>query len=133
MINNIDKIDKMFHSSYEAKMLYLSCAYFGEEVTIIFEENDICNNIFRLVNCYKSNISHKVDYAKNRPYRDTDKNQIPFRLNDWNVVIEDELCKINLIAHPLYLEFWCKDIQFEQMKKEEMDNFISNNSSNLLI
>lgn len=132
MINNIDKVDKMLHSSYEAKMLYLSCAYFGEEVTIIFEDNDIYNNIYKMVDCYKTNISHIVDYAKNKPYRDMEKNQIPFRLNDWNVVIEDGLYKINLTAHPLYLEFWCKDIQLDKMKKEEMDNFISNNSSNLL-
>lgn len=47
--------------------------------------------------------------------------ELPFYLVNWNIEIENELYMIKLVAHPMYIEIWCKDIKTYKIRQDEFD------------
>lgn len=114
-------IHNYIYQSYESEVVYLKIQYFGEEVTIICEDKPENYIVYKFSNCYKTDVSHNIDYPKNKMYKDQNIRELPFYLVDWNIEIEKELYIIKLVAHPIYIEIWCKDIKTYKITKDAYD------------
>lgn len=115
------KIEKLYY--WDAKIVHLSVEYFGDEVTLIYDEEDGNYVIYKFLGCYKTDFNHLIDYPKDMPYRNFMRSQIPFSMQNVDIKLdiknERELYVFNINAHPLYLEIWCSDIDVYRQKKEE--------------
>ena len=114
-------IDDYLYEGYESLVVYLKNEYFGEELTMICEDNLEEYIVYKFLNCYKVDISHSIGYPKDKMYKDQSMMELSCYLVNWNIEIEEELYKIKITAHPLYLEIWCKDIKTYRIKKDEYD------------
>lgn len=123
-------IHNYLYQSYESKVIYLQNQYFAEELTIICEDNPEYYIVYKFFDCYKNEISHNLDYPKNKLYKNQVIKELPFYLVDWDIEIEDELYIIKMVAFPMYIEIWCKDIKIYKMRKDKFD--FSNTDKDLL-
>ncbi|EGW41227.1 hypothetical protein [Desulfosporosinus sp. OT] len=117
----IQKIIDMFYY-LDARVLSLSCDYFADEVTLLYEDSE-GNVRYIFTNCYDVSIKHSLKYDKltssrvmkycQAPY------QIPYYLQD---VVVDEIehegiefykCKINMF--PMFVEIMCKIINVSRV------------------
>jgi len=117
------KVEEFYY--WDAKLIHLACEYFGDEVTLVYDEEDGNYVVYRFLECYKSDFYHLIDYPKNVPYKDLVRRQIPFSMQNVDILVDikdgKELYIFNINAHPLYLEIWCKDIELSRQKKEDCD------------
>lgn len=114
-------IHNYLYRSYESKVIYLKNQYFGEELTIICDDNPEYYVVYKFLNCYKTVVSHSIDYPKNKMYKNQGISELSFYLVDWHIEIENELYMIKIVAHPMYIEIWCKDIKTYQIRKDEFN------------
>ena len=63
-------IDDYLYESYESLVVYLKNEYFGEELTMICEDNLEEYIVYKFLNCYKVDISHSIGYPKDKMYKD---------------------------------------------------------------
>ena len=120
------KLEKLHY--WDARVLHLSCEYFGDEVILIHENDEEHYAVYNFLECYKSDISHIIDYSKDKPYKDLTIPQIPFSMQDITIKKENDIHIFNINAFPLYLEIWCKEVKIESIKKEDCNivNFKGN-------
>lgn len=123
-IENIQsKIKELYY--WDARVVHLSTEYFGDEVTLVYDEEDGNYVVYKFLECYKSDFNHIIDYPKYIPYKELTRLLIPFSMQDVDVTIDikdgKELYIFKINAHPLYLEIWCKDIEMYRQKKEDCD------------
>lgn len=114
-------IDNDLYQSYEGVIVYLKSQYFGEELIMICDGDSEYDYVYKFMNCYKIDISHCIDYHKERMYKDCPRRQLSFYLVDWDIEIEDDLYKIKMTAFPLYIEVWCKEMKMEKIRKDKYE------------
>lgn len=110
-------IDSYIYQSYESVIVYLRTECFGEKFIMICEDRPDHYIVYEFLNCYKSDITHCIDYPKDKLYKDYTINQLPFYLVNWDIEIENDLYKIKMVAHPLYIDVWCKNIEIYKVRK----------------
>lgn len=96
----ITELNKQIEDSYywDARVKALDCNYFGDEVKLVFEDDDETDIVYHFEGCYKIKIEHYLQYAKNMPYRELARAQIPYFMQD----VELKEVKAN---DKTYLEF----------------------------
>jgi len=95
----ITELKKQIEDSYywDARVKTLDCNYFGDEVKLIFEDNDK-SIVYHFEGCYKIKIEHDIKYSKNMPYKEITSAQIPYFMQE----VELQEFKAN---EKTYLEF----------------------------
>lgn len=99
---------------WDARVLYLNCCHFADEIELAFCDADI-EVIYSFLGCYKSIFNHVLKYDKLRPAREMTAAQVPYFIQEIkiDVVVEDcinfYVCKLDMF--PLNVEIWCKDIK----------------------
>ena len=121
-----EKLEQIYY--WDARVLYLSCEYFGDEVILVHENDENHYAVYSFLECYKSDISHIIEYQKDIPYKKLTKPQIPFFMQEVDIKKENDLYIFNINAFPLYLEIKCKEIKIERVKQKEIGNYINKNS-----
>lgn len=115
-----DIIDKLHY--WDARVLELSCNYFGDEVKLVYGENNetVC---YTFSECYKVNLEHCLAYNKKMSSKEMKIPQMPYFLQSVRVgsVKENDTmlytCIIDMF--PLNLEIWCKDILASMTQRDE--------------
>lgn len=109
----IQELIKKIEDSYywDARVKSLECNYFGDEVKIVFEddEQDIT---YHFAECYNVKIEHAFEYPKEMASKELVFSQIPYFMQDVELK-EIEICqkkymqfKINM--YPIELSVVCK-------------------------
>lgn len=107
----IQKLIEEYHY-WDARLLKISCEYFGDELTIVFEDS---NGDVRILfsGCSKICLNSRIE-DREIPLRELQLSQIPYFLQDIDITeckIENKIllnCKI--MAPPLDIEIVCKVI-----------------------
>lgn len=115
---NIIQLENEIKKIYETEILHLSSNYFGDEVLLVYDDEEY-NVIFKYLECYKVNITHEVGYKKNIPYKELTTAQIPFYIQKFNFTMNAGLYDFKINAFPLDIEICCKDIEVKRLTKEE--------------
>lgn len=97
---------------WDARLLRLDSAYFGDEVTLVFEDSDENVKIL-FTGCSKVIFSASVE-DREKPLREMKLSQIPYFIQDIEisdfVKDEKELFDCKVIAPPLIFEVICSSI-----------------------
>lgn len=95
----IEKLRKQIEDSYywDARVKVLNCNYFGDEVKLVFEDND-GDITYLFEKCYKVHIEHFFEYSKVVPSRELSFAQIPYFMQNVEV-------NTILLENKRYLEF----------------------------
>jgi hypothetical protein len=105
---------------WDARVLNLSCNYFGDELSLVYEDPD-GDVIYKFTGCYKIIYTHALEYDKEKPVSEYTKTQIPYFLQDVELEEAEHLgikyikCQISL--PPLELEILCENIEVDRLKK----------------
>lgn len=98
----IEELRKQIDDSdyWDARVIALDCHYFGDEVKLVYEDEDKDNGkmTYHFKECYKVKIEHLIDYPKNIPSKELKPAQIPYFMQDV------ELNELTL-GNKKYLEF----------------------------
>ena len=84
-------------SYWDARVKALDCNSFGDEVKLVYEDNDR-EIIYQFEGCYKIKIEHPMEYPKDIPSKELRVTQIPYFMQDV------ELNEVTL-GDKRYLEF----------------------------
>lgn len=106
----IEVLRKQIEGSYywDARVKALDCNYFGDEVKLVYEDND-GEIVYQFEECYKIKIEHPVECQKAVPSKELKVTQIPYFMQDVEVneiTLEDKKYlefKINMYPIELYL------------------------------
>lgn len=97
---------------WDARVLQLDTSFFGDEITIVFEDTDYNVKLF-FSGCSKFSFVTSVD-DRIKPLKDLTRPQIPYFIQDVEVseVKTDgkELLKCKILMPPLSLEVVCNSI-----------------------
>lgn len=99
---------------WDANVLSLSCTYFGDEVTLIYEDKKNGNVQYLFTDCYYINFQHNLNEKKIGPIKTLKSSQLPYFIHD--VTIEctsynnNDFYKCTLDISYMTLKILCKDI-----------------------
>ena len=95
----IEALKKQIEDSsyWDERVKALDCNYFGDEVKLVYEDNDR-EIIYQFEGCYKIKIEHPIEYPKDIPSKELRVTQIPYFMQDV------ELNEVTL-GDKRYLEF----------------------------
>ena len=106
----IEALKKQIEDSHywDARVKALDCNYFGDEVKLVYEDNDE-EIIYQFEGCYKIKIEHPIECPKDIPSKELRVTQIPYFMQDVEVnevTLEDKRYlefKINMYPIELYI------------------------------
>lgn len=109
----IEDIRKQIENSYywDARVKVLECKYFGDEVKVVFEDNEQ-DIIYHFEECYKIKIEQPFEYSKDIPSRELKHTQIPYFMQ--NVEVEEidigdkKYMEFRINMYPIELYVVCK-------------------------
>ena len=81
----IEALKKQIEDSsyWDARVKALECNYFGDEVKLVYEDNDR-EIIYQFEGCYKIKIEHPMEYPKDIPSKELRGTQIPYFMQNEN-------------------------------------------------
>lgn len=108
----IEELTKKIEASYywDARVKALNCNYFGDEVKLIFEddEKDIT---YHFEECYKVEIEHAVGCPKDRASKELIVAQIPYFMQNVEVkeikISDKRYMEFKINLHPIELSVVC--------------------------
>jgi len=106
---------------WDMRVTKLECNYFGDEIILVYNDDNGHNVIYNFTKCYKSIFEHVKSYDKLIPTKEMEIGQVPYFIQDVEItdVVEEDVCffvcKINMF--PLNLEIWSKEIEVYRKKK----------------
>ena len=109
----IQEIEKKIKDSYywDARVKYLECNYFGDEVKIVFEDEKKDITYF-FSKCYKVLIEHDVEYIKEISPKHLTFAQIPYFMQNVEVkkvdMYQEEGMEFKINMYPIELLIVCK-------------------------
>lgn len=110
-----NKIDETNY--WDARVLKFESSYFGDEISIVFEDTDF-NVKLQFNGCSKFSFVTSVD-DRLKPIKDLTRPQIPYFLQDievTNVVIsEQNLVNCKILMPPLNAEILCSSVIIEKI------------------
>lgn len=82
----IKALKKQIEDSYywDARVKALDCNYFGDEVKLVYEDNDE-EITYQFEGCYKIKIEHSIECSKDIPSKKLRIPQIPYFMQDVEV------------------------------------------------
>lgn len=82
----IETLRKQIEDScyWDARVKALDCNYFGDEVKLLYEDDD-GEIVYQFEECYKIKIKHHVEYPKDVPSKELTVTQIPYFMQDVEV------------------------------------------------
>ena len=109
-----EALRKRIEDSYywDARVKALDCNYFGDEVKLVYEDND-GEIVYQFQGCYEIKMIHSIEYEKDAPCKELKVTQVPYFMQDVEVnevVLGDKKYlefKINM--YPIELYIICKD------------------------
>ena len=114
----IEKVNKLYY--WDARVLHLSCQYFGDEVVLVYEDTEDRNIEITFCKCFNVRFSHDLVYKKDIPYCSLSIPQIPFFLQNIDVEFIDDKINFSICAWPLEIEILCSDIKVKSIKNTEV-------------
>ena len=108
----IQELIKKIEDSYywDARVKSLNCSYFGDEVTLIFED-DKKDITYNFEGCYKVKIEHAFEYPKDRASKDLDFTQIPYFMQDVELkeieILDKKYMEFKINLYPISLLIVC--------------------------
>lgn len=111
-----EQLEKLHY--WDARVLSLDAQYFGDEVTIVFEDSD--RNIkISFTGCFKITVSTNPEDRRN-PIRELTISQIPYFIQD--IEVEDilangyDLLSCKILMPPMNIELNCNLINIGEAK-----------------
>lgn len=91
----------------------LNCDYFGDEVELVFEDEDK-DVIYHFEGCYEVIIKHLINYSKDISSKDLRCGQIPYFMQDVQVkeVIIDTKQFLEFVINMFPIEVYIKCLKF---------------------
>ncbi|ARV44669.1 hypothetical protein P8868_11040 [Bacillus inaquosorum] len=116
---NAEQIQRDLESLHywDARVLQLESYYFGDEITMIFEDTDSNVKLF-FTGCSKFSFITTAD-DRIKPLKDLAKSQIPYFLQDIEISTirseGEELLKCEILMPPLNVEIVCNNISINKV------------------
>lgn len=118
---NVQQIQQRLedYDYWDARLIKLQSDYFGDEVTMVFEDTDDANIQVVFLDCSKVSFISSLE-DREHPVKELTRSQIPYflqdiELNDLKVDGKDLIdCKIT--APPLDIQICCKSISITKQK-----------------
>ena len=106
---------------WDARVKVLECNYFGDEVKLIYEDEDNENDIsYSFSGCYLIKIEHVMTYRKDKPSKELTVAQIPYfiqRIDFDKMAIEGkDFLKFRINMYPIELLIVCEKITIDKGK-----------------
>lgn len=104
-------IKKIADSYYwDARVKSLDCNYFGDEVKLVFEDNEK-DITYHFEECYKVKIEHAVGCPKDRASKELTITQIPYFMQDVELkeikICDNKYMEFKINLHPIELSIVC--------------------------
>lgn len=109
----IETLRKQIEDSYywDARVKALDCNYFGDEVKLVYEDND-GEIVYQFEECYKIKIEHPVECPKDIPSKELKVTQIPYFMQDVEVnevtLGDKKYLEFTINMYPIELYIVCK-------------------------
>ena len=109
----LEKAKKQVEDSYywDARVKELNCNYFGDEVTLVFGDNQD-EITYHFKGCYNVKIEHTMEYPKDSPSRELALTQIPYFMQDveLNEIVSNtkKYMEFKINMYPIGLYVVCK-------------------------
>ena len=109
----IEKLRKQIENSYywDARVKALDCNYFGDEVKLVYVDNDR-NITYLFKGCYQISIKHPFEYPKDVPSKELKDTQIPYFMQDVevNTILsgDKKYLEFKINMYPIELYIVCK-------------------------
>lgn len=108
-LNEINKLLDAYEYC-DALITNIESKYFGDYVSIVFENDEDEDVELEFLNCYEVHISHWKDYEKPGSYKDLKKGQIPFYIQSIEVKENNDMFLFEICAFPLEISISCKNL-----------------------
>ncbi|MCY7478753.1 hypothetical protein [Paenibacillus larvae] len=107
------KIDEIHY--WDAEILGFDIRYFGDEITIILEDDKKNDIVIKFISCYK--VDYETDAVeREREVKTLERAQLPYFAHDIHVSdYEPNFVKIKLQLPPLFINIICKDVLIERV------------------
>jgi len=121
---NAEVIQKQIDDFYywDARVLNLSCNYFGDEVILVYEDKEEGDVQYLFTECYNVLFQHNLNEKKISPVNLLKANQMPYFLQDVEIKIishnNNNLYKCSIDIAYMTLEILCKNINISRVKNE---------------
>ena len=118
-MNKMDLLKKKIEDFYywDSNIIHLSCRYFGDEVIMVYEEDDEFNIQYTFYGCYRCTINHDLEYKKDKRIKDCIKQQISYYLQDISVEEKDKKLLFKINAYPLDITILCEKVDIKRILK----------------
>lgn len=112
----LSEIEAMHY--WDARVLQMESSFFGDEITIIFEDTDY-NVKLLFTGCSKFSFVTSVE-DRLKPLKELTKTQIPYFIQDieiteGGIVDGQNLLKCNILMPPLNVEILCSNIFIDKV------------------
>lgn len=116
-MNKIDILKKKIEDFYywDSNIIHLSCQYFGDEVIMVYEDDETFNIQYTFYGCYQCIINHDLEYEKKKRIKDCTKQQLSYYLQDISVEEKDEKLLFKINAYPLDITILCEKVDIKRV------------------
>jgi hypothetical protein len=128
----MEKIKKMIEDTeyWDARVLDLKSSYFGDEIQVIFEDEETDVYILEFIHCYKVSYENSFAPDSNVNVCDMNKGQLGYFMQDVSVTKydnDDEFIEFFLDLSIMTMEIVCKNITIKKVTKDTVSFFWENN------
>ena len=115
------------YAYWDMRVTKLECDYFADEITLVYDDTEEYEVVYKFHKCYKVIFDHVKAYDKLMPAKEMSISQIPYFMQDVQVTdilegdIQFHICKIDMF--PLDVEIWSKEIEITR-KKRQLDGVL---------
>lgn len=128
----IEELQKSINDTdyWDCRVLDFSINYFGDEISIVLEDEGQLCYVIKFLLCYK--VTYETDAKdrwKNMEVKEMNKGQLGYFAHDITLKksMIDEFMEVNLVLAPLFAKFICKDIVVTHIKYKNTDFFWDKN------
>lgn len=109
------KIEDLYY--WDSNIVYLSCEYFGDEVIMIYEDDEKYNVKYTFYGCYQYIINHDLKYKKLKRIKDCTPQQIAYYLQNISVEEKEKKLLFKINAYPLDIMILCERVDIKRILK----------------
>lgn len=112
----IEVLKKKIEDSYywDARVRALDCNYFGDEVTLVYEDGD-AEIVYRFEKCYKVKMEQPFEYPRDIPAKELKVPQIPYFMQDVELneitLGNEKYLEFQIDMYPMELYIVCKEFK----------------------
>ncbi|MHC5252739.1 hypothetical protein ACYRFS_09230 [Listeria kieliensis] len=128
----MEKIQKAIEDTeyWDARVLDITSSYFGDEIQVVFEDEETDVYVLKFIHCYKVSYENSFALDSNIEVCDMNKGQLGYFMQDVSVAKydkDDKFIKFFLDLSIMTMEIVCKSITVKKVPKNTVSFFWENN------